>query len=58
VNSDGVKAGFNSIRSNIQINETINVEVDPTNNAPIAVFDGMRFYHNSVLYFLFFYFRM
>ena len=40
VNSDGVKPGFNSIRSNIQLNETVNIDIDPTNNAPIAVFDG------------------
>lgn len=40
VNSDGVKAGFNLIRSNVQVHETVNVEIDPTNNAPIAVFDG------------------
>ncbi|CAF1523170.1 unnamed protein product [Adineta steineri] len=39
VNLDGVKPGFNSILSNIQINETTNIEIDPTNNAPIAVFD-------------------
>jgi hypothetical protein len=41
VNSDGVKPGFNSIRSNIQTNEIINVEIDPASNAPIAVFDGI-----------------
>lgn len=40
VNIDGVKPGFNSIRSNIQAAEGITVEIDPTNNAPIAVFDG------------------
>ncbi len=40
VNIDGIKPGFNTIRSNIQINETIHVEIDPTNNAPIAVLDG------------------
>ncbi|CAF4549590.1 unnamed protein product [Rotaria sp. Silwood1] len=39
VNNDGIKPGFNLIRSNIQTNETINVEIDPTSNAPIAVFD-------------------
>ncbi|CAF1306275.1 unnamed protein product [Rotaria magnacalcarata] len=39
LNSDGIKPGFNSIRSNIQINETINIDIDPTSNAPIAVFD-------------------
>jgi hypothetical protein len=42
VNIDGVKAGFNSIRANFQTNATIHVEIDPTSNAPIAVFDGMR----------------
>jgi hypothetical protein len=43
VNIDGVKPGFNSIRSNIQTNEIINVEIDPTSNAPIAVFDGIEY---------------
>ncbi|CAF3491826.1 unnamed protein product [Rotaria sp. Silwood1] len=37
VNMDGIKSGFNSIRSNIQNN--IDVEINPTSNAPIAVFD-------------------
>ena len=40
VNIDGVKPGFNTIRSNIPTNESIHVEIDPTSNAPIAVFDG------------------
>lgn len=43
VNIDGVKPGFNTIRSNIQTNETtVHVEIDPTSNAPIAVFDGKK----------------
>ena len=42
VNIDGVKPGFNTIRSTIQTNETIHVDIDPTSNAPIAVFDGKR----------------
>lgn len=40
VNIDGVKPGFNTIRSNIPTNESIHAEMEPTNNAPIAVFDG------------------
>lgn len=40
MNIDGVKPGFNTIRSTIPTNETIHVELDPTSNAPIAVFDG------------------
>jgi hypothetical protein len=53
VNSDGVKPGFNSIRSNIQTNETIDVEIDPTSNAPIAIFDGIEFYFYSYIYIFF-----
>ncbi|CAF1250354.1 unnamed protein product [Adineta steineri] len=37
INMNGVKPGFNSIRTNIQ--NTIDIEIDPTNDAPIAVFD-------------------
>ncbi|UJR28556.1 hypothetical protein I4U23_009790 [Adineta vaga] len=37
VNIMGMKAGFNSIRSNIQDN--LQIEIDPTSDAPIAVFD-------------------
>lgn len=50
VNIDSVKPGFNLIRSNIQPNEIINVEIDPTSNAPIAVFDGknIEFFHISM----------
>lgn len=44
VNIDGIKSGFNSIRSNIQTTETLHVEIDPTSNAPIAVFDGIKSY--------------
>lgn len=40
VNLDGIKPGFNTIRSTIQTNEINHIEIDPTNNAPIAVFDG------------------
>ncbi len=58
VNSDGVKPGFNSIRSNIQTNETIDVEIDPTSNAPIAIFDGIESYFYSYIYTFFFYNRM
>jgi hypothetical protein len=42
VNIDGVKPGFNTIRSTIQTNETIQIDIDPTSNAPIAVFDGNK----------------
>ncbi len=49
VNIDGIKPGFNTIRSNIQTNETIHIDIDPTNNAPIAVFDGNYFRDNSFL---------
>ena len=42
VNIDGVKPGFNTIRTTIQTNEMIHVEIDPTSNAPIAVFDGKK----------------
>jgi len=52
VNNDGVKPGFNSIRSNIQTNETIDVEIDPTSNAPIAIFDGIE----SYFYYIFIFF--
>lgn len=38
VNINGNKPGFNSIRSNILNNNVI--DIDPTKNAPIAVFDG------------------
>lgn len=48
VNIDGVKPGFNTIRSNIPTNESIHVEIDPTSNAPIAVFDGKTI-HSSIL---------
>jgi len=33
-----MKSGFNSIRTNISNN--IDIEFDPINDAPIAVFDG------------------
>jgi hypothetical protein len=49
VNIDGIKVGFNSIRSNIHYN--IDGEFDPTNDAPIAVFDGTK----KSLYFLLFF---
>lgn len=49
VNIDGVKPGFNTIRSNIPTNENIHVEIDPTSNAPIAVFDG-KSHHYSILF--------
>jgi hypothetical protein len=53
VNLEGVKAGFNSLRAHIQTNETINVEIDPTSNAPIAVFDGIEYYlYSYELYFI------
>jgi hypothetical protein len=41
VNVNGVKPGFNIIRANIQNN--IDVEIEPTSDAPIAVFDGKIF---------------
>jgi hypothetical protein len=41
ININGVKPGFNSIRANIQNN--IDVEIEPTSDAPIAVFDGKIF---------------
>ena len=40
VNSNGVKMPFHSLRTTLQMNETINVEIDPTTSAPIAVLDG------------------
>jgi hypothetical protein len=42
VNIDGVKAGFASVRSNIlHLHPTHpDIGIDPTNDAPIAVFDG------------------
>jgi hypothetical protein len=33
-----MKSGFNSIRTNIS--NSIDIEFDPINDAPIAVFDG------------------
>ena len=43
VNNNSIKPGFNSVRSNIQINEPSHIEIDLTNNAPIAVFDGIEY---------------
>ena len=40
LNSDVLKAGFNFIRPAIPTNEGMQVEIDPTSNAPIAVFGG------------------
>jgi hypothetical protein len=45
VNIDGVKAGFTSVRSNIhqlQIHHHVDIDIDPTNDAPLAVFDGKQ----------------
>ena len=55
VNIDGVKPGFNTIRSTIQTNETIHVDIDPTSNAPIAVFDGKNKTTIFDIFFLFFF---
>ena len=41
VNSNGVKMPFHPLRTTVQTNEPINVEIDPTTSAPIAVLDGM-----------------
>lgn len=41
VNSNGVKMPFHPLRTTLQTNETINVEIDPTTSAPIAVLDGL-----------------
>ena len=53
--SDGIKADFNSIRSNIQRNDIINIEIDPTNNDSVSAFDGPDDYFLSVqiLFFVF-----
>lgn len=40
LNSEVLKAGFNFARPAMPTNEAIQVEIDPTSNAPIAVFDG------------------
>ena len=43
VNIDGVKAGFTSVRPNISsipIVQHHEIDIDPTRDAPIAVFDG------------------
>jgi hypothetical protein len=53
VNIDGVKPGFNTIRSTVQTNETIHVDIDPTSNAPIAVFDGKNRKHRFSRYFIY-----
>lgn len=42
VNMNGIKPGLNSMRSNIQNN--FHVDIDPTSDAPIAVFDGKNIF--------------
>ena len=44
VTTAGVKMPANLIRTTVQDSETINIEMDPTRNAPIAVLDGLSFH--------------
>ena len=44
INNVRMKSGLSSIRSNIQDN--LEIEIDPTSDAPIAVFDGKIFFYH------------
>ena len=46
VNIDGVKAGFTSVRPNLSampMTQQLEIDIDPTRDAPMAEFDGNCF---------------